>query len=83
MSKVFNMSFDDQNVDTICTITNAEAPHVVQDFKAKALLNKMKIWIDVDLVETRVFFGVQLIDGVLHCQKKTISEMWATAVNIC
>jgi hypothetical protein len=36
----------------------------------------MKIWIDVDPVEIRAFFGVLLIAGTVRCRKETISEMW-------
>jgi len=56
MYGVFNMFLDDEIVDTICTFTNAEASHVVQELNANAAPNRMRIWIDVDPVEIRAFF---------------------------
>jgi hypothetical protein len=76
MYEVFNMFLDDEIVDTICTFTNAEASRVVQELNANAAPNRMKIWIDVDPVEIRAFFGVLLIAGAVCCRKETISEMW-------
>lgn len=78
MSEVFNMFLDDQIVDTICTFTNAEASRVVHNFNVNASLNRMRIWLDVDPVEIRAFFGVLLIAGALRCRKESISEMWTT-----
>jgi hypothetical protein len=81
--KVFNMFLDDEIVDTICTFTNAEASRVVQELNANTALNRMRIWIDVDPVEIRAFFGLLLIAAALRCQKETISEMWTTDETIC
>ena len=78
MYEDFNLFLDDKIVDIICTFTNAEASPVVQEMNANAAPNRMRIWIDVDPVEIRVFFGVLLIAGALRCQKETISEMWTT-----
>lgn len=82
MSEIFNLFFDDQIFDAICTFTNAEASHVFHDFNANAAPNSKRIWTDVDPVEIRAFFGVLLISGALRCQKETISEMWTTDENI-
>jgi len=78
MYEVFDMFLDDEIVDTICTFTNAEALRVVQELNANAAPNRMRIWIDVDPVEIRAFFGVLLIAGALSCRKETITEMWTT-----
>ena len=78
MCEVFNMFLDDEIVDTVFTFTNAEASSVVQEFNANAAPNRMRIWIDVDPLEIRAFFGVLLIAGALRCRKETISEMWTT-----
>ena len=78
MYEVFNVFLGDEIVDTICTFTNAEASRVVQELNANAVPNRMRIWIDVDPVEIRAFFGVLLIAGALRCRKETISEMWTT-----
>jgi hypothetical protein len=56
MYEVFNMFLDVKIVDTICTFTNAEASHVVQELNANPAPNRMRIWIDVDPVEIRAFF---------------------------
>ena len=72
MYEVFNMFLDDEIVDTIRTFTNAEASRVVQELNANAAPNRMRIWIDVDPVEIRAFFGVLLIAGALRCRKETI-----------
>jgi hypothetical protein len=78
MYEVFNMFLDDEILYTICTFTNAEASHVVQELNANAAPNRMRIWIDVDPVKIRAFFCVLLIAGALRCRKETISEMWTT-----
>jgi hypothetical protein len=70
------MFLDYEIVDTICTFNNAEASRVVQELNAFAALNRTKIWIDVNPMEIRAFFGVLLIAGTLHCRKEMISEMW-------
>ena len=69
-----------QNWDNFLNQKNfiAEASHVVQELNANAAPNRMRIWIDVDPVEIRGFFGVLLISGALRCQMETISEMWTT-----
>jgi hypothetical protein len=76
MYEVFNLFLDDEIVGTICTFTNAEASRVVQILYRNAAPNRMKIWIDVDPVELKTFFGVLLIPRALRCRKGTISEMW-------
>jgi hypothetical protein len=76
MYEIFNLFLDDKIVGTICTFTNAEASRVVQKLYANAAPNRMRIWIDVDPLEIRAFFGVLLIAGALRCRKETISEMW-------
>jgi hypothetical protein len=51
MYEVFNIFFDDEILDTICTFTSAEASRFVQELNANAAPNRMRIWIDVDPVE--------------------------------
>jgi hypothetical protein len=79
--EVFKMFLDDEILDTICNFTNAEASRVVQELNANAAPNRMRIWIDVDPMEIRTFFGL-LIAGALRCRKKTISEMWTSDESI-
>lgn len=70
MSELFNMFFDDQIVDTICTFSNVEASRVVQDFSANPHSEQNE-----NLDTCRSYFGVLLIAGTLRCRKETISEM--------